>query len=76
MVILSRVFFSFGGFKKLLLVALDRWSSYTVTIVWEFAWADSALVVLGDWLSYRDGRISRFDCSTIFLQPSDKEEIA
>ena len=26
-------------------VALDRWSFYTVTIVWELAWVDSALVV-------------------------------
>ena len=26
--------------------ALDRWSSNKVTTVWEFAWADSALVFL------------------------------
>ena len=26
--------------KKWLLVALDRWLSYTVTIVWALAWAD------------------------------------
>ena len=29
-----------GGQKKWLLVALDRWLSYAVTIVWELAWAD------------------------------------
>ena len=28
---------------------LDRWSSCTVTIGQEFAWADSALVVLQRW---------------------------
>ena len=57
-------FFSFGGQKKWSLVALDRWSSYTITTVWELAWADSALVVLDDWLSYGGGRISRFDYIT------------
>ena len=51
-----------GEKKKWLLVTSDRWSSYTVTTVWELAWADSALVVLDEWLSYRGGRISRFDC--------------
>ena len=35
--------------------------AYTVTIVWKLVWADLALVVLGEWLSYRGGRISRFD---------------
>ena len=43
-----------------MLVALDRWSSYTVAIVWELAWADSEVVVLDEWLSYTGGRISRF----------------
>ena len=41
---------------------LGRWSSYTVTIVWEFAWADSASVVFDKWSSYRGGRLNRFDC--------------
>ena len=45
------------------LVALDKWSSYTITIVWEMAWADSALVILVKWSSYRGGGVSRFDCS-------------
>ena len=40
---------------------LDRWSSYTVMVVWDFAWANSALVVLDEWLSYRGGRLNRFD---------------
>ena len=31
-------------------------------IVWELAWADSGLVVLDEWWSYRGGRLSRFDC--------------
>ena len=44
------------------LIALGRWSSYAVKIVWKLAWADSTLVVLDEWLSYRGGRISRFDC--------------
>ena len=61
MVVLDR-FFSFGRWKKLLLVALDRWSSYAVMIVWEFAWLDLALVVLDDWSSCRGGRLNRFDC--------------
>ena len=41
--------FSFGDKKKWSLVALDRWWSYTVTIVLELAWTDSALVVLDEW---------------------------
>ena len=55
-------FFFFGGQKKWSLVMLDRRSSYTVTIVWELVWADSALVVLGKQLSYKGGLISRFHC--------------
>ena len=41
---------------------LDRWLSYIVTIIWEFTWAYSVLVVLGKWSSYRGGRLNRFDC--------------
>ena len=44
------------------LVALDRLSSYTIMIAWEFAWADSAFVVLEEWSFYRSGRLNRFDC--------------
>ena len=39
-----------------LLVALDRWWSYTVMIVWEFAWAELGIghlrrvVILQRWL--------------------------
>ena len=54
-----------GGFKKKkkkVTGRVGRWSSYTVTIVWELAWADSALVVLQECFSYRGGRINRFDC--------------
>ena len=36
-----------------------QWLFYTVTIVW----AESALVVIDEWPSYRGGRISRFDCT-------------
>ena len=54
-------FFSFGRQKKWSLVVLDRWSSYTVTIVWELAWADSALVAIDECSSYRGGRLSRFN---------------
>ena len=60
MVVLERFFFSLGRQIKWLLVALDRWSTSTVTNVWEFAWADSALVVLDEWSSYRGGRLKRF----------------
>ena len=38
-----------GDKNKWLLVTLDRWLSYTVTIVQEFARADSELVVLQRW---------------------------
>ena len=38
-----QAFFSFGGLKKWSLVALDRCLSYTVTVVWEFAGADSSI---------------------------------
>ena len=40
-----QVFFHLGDKKKLSLVALDRWLSYTLAIVWGFAWVDSAIVV-------------------------------
>ena len=56
-------FFHLGDKKKWSLVKLDRWSSYTVTIVWQLALADSALVVLDKWSSYRGGRLNRFECS-------------
>ena len=38
------------------------WLSYTVAIVWELAWQDSALVVLDKKSFYRDGHLNRFDC--------------
>ena len=44
-VVLDR-FFLILETKKWSLVPLDSWSSYAVTIVWEFAWVGSALVVL------------------------------
>ena len=58
-------FFSFGRQKKWSLVALNRWSSNTVTIVWEFAGADSALVVLDKWSSYRGGCLNRFNYNVL-----------
>ena len=36
-------------------------------VVWEFAWADSALVFLDEWSSYRGGCFNRFDCNTFKL---------
>ena len=49
-VVLDSFFFLFHlGNKKWSLFALDRWLSYTVTIAWEFALADSPLVVLWRW---------------------------
>ena len=60
--VLDRFFFIWG--RKWLLVELDRWSSYTITIMWELAWTDSALVFLDKWLSYRGGYITRLDCIT------------
>ena len=62
MVVLDKSFL-FGRQNKWPLVALDRWSSYIVTTVWEFAWADSTLVILDEWSSYRGGCLSRFDCT-------------
>ena len=61
-------FFSFGRQKKWLLVLLGRWSPYTVTIAWEFAWADSALVVLHKWSSYRGSRLNSFHCNDVSQQ--------
>ena len=55
MVVLKR-FFLFGRQEKWSLVALDRWSSYTVTIIWGFAWA------------YRGGRLNRFDCIIMIIK--------
>ena len=54
--------YSLGEGLQWSLVALDRWSSYTVTIAWEMAWEDSALVVLNQWSLYRGGRFTKFDC--------------
>ena len=59
-------FFHLGDKKSV------RWSgqigvalSYTVTIVQEFSWVDSALVVLNEWLSYRGGRLNKFSCNAL-----------
>ena len=46
----GKVFFIWET-KKRVLVALGRWSSYAVAIIWEFAWEDSALTILDKWLS-------------------------
>ena len=43
--VVSDGFFHLGD-KKWSLVALGRWLSHTVMIVQEFAWVDSALVVI------------------------------
>ena len=32
---------------------------------WEFAWADSALVILDKGSSYRGGHFDRFDCNDL-----------
>ena len=61
----SRQVFFVWETKKWSLVDLDRWSSYTVTIVWQFGWPDSALVVLDKWPSYTGGRLNRFDCNAL-----------
>ena len=37
--------------------------SYTVMTVREFAWADSTLVILDEWLSYKVECLNRFDCN-------------
>ena len=67
-----RVFFIWKT-KKWSLVALDRWSSFTKTTVWEFAWTDSVLVVLDEWSCYKGGCLNRFDynSSTVFKLLSD-----
>ena len=44
------------------MVALGRWLFYAVRGIWELAWADSALVILDKWSSYRGGCLSRFNC--------------
>ena len=56
-----RQFFFIWEANKWSPVTLGRWSSYTVTIVVKFAWANLGLVVLDEWLSYRGGRLNRFD---------------
>ena len=42
-------FFNLRDKKKWLLVVLDMWLSYTVTIAWEFVYANSALFVIDKW---------------------------
>ena len=61
-VVIDRFFLHLGNKKIGRMVTLDKWSSYTVIILWEFAWADRVLVVLGDWLSHRGGHLNRLDC--------------
>lgn len=46
-----------------LLVTLDRLLSYAVTTLFELAKADSMLIALGECPFYRDGSLSRFDCT-------------
>ena len=67
MVVLNSFFFIWGGGAKKVVVGHVRWSSCTVTIVWELAFADSTLIVLDKWLSYRGGHISRFDCNFLVV---------
>ena len=58
--------FCCGCFRQVVffdMVALDRWSSYTVMILWKLAWGDSTLVILDGGSSYRGGRLNRFDCT-------------
>ena len=55
-----------GDKKKWSLVALNRWSSYTVTIEWEFTGVDSELVVLERW-SHKGGRLNRCDSNALSL---------
>ena len=59
----GQVLFNLGDKKKVVTgcVRLVVVLYSTVMIVWKFAWVDSALVVLDKWLSYRGGRLSRFD---------------
>ena len=57
-----RQFFFIWKTKKWSLVALDRLSSYAVTTEWKFARADSALVVLDKWSSYKGDHLNRFYC--------------
>ena len=66
-VVLDSFFFSFGKQEKWSMVELDRWLSYTVTILWGFAWSDSRLVVLDEWSSYRGGRLNGFNCILFFI---------
>ena len=54
------VFFFIWETKKWSLVTLDRWLSYTVTVVWGFALTDLSLV-LDKWLPSRGGCLNRFD---------------
>ena len=58
-------FFSFGRQKKWSLVALDRWPSYTVTMVRGFVRVDSAFVVLDKGSFYGGGHLNRFDCNAL-----------
>ena len=44
---------------------LDKCSSYTLTVVWKFAWVDSALVVLVEWSSFIGDYLTRSDCNTL-----------
>ena len=60
-----RQFFFIWETKNGSLVALDRWSPCTLMTLWGFAWADSTLVFLEEWSSYRGGCLNRLDCGLI-----------
>ena len=51
--------------KKVVPGCMRQEASYTGTVVWEFAWADSALVVLDEWLFYRGGCLNSFDSGSL-----------
>ena len=54
-----------GDKRKWSLVALKWWSSYTLMVICEFTWAETALAILDKWLSYRGGCLNMFDCNAL-----------
>ena len=66
--------FSSGCFRQASFHLGDKknghWLRMTVIVLYSnkcmgFTWADSALVVLDEWLAYRGGGLNRFDCILI-----------
>ena len=62
-VVLDRVFFSFWKTKKVVTGRVRQMVVLYINNCMGIRLADSALVIVDKWLSYRGGPLNRFDCT-------------